>query len=293
MLGVRARLHALEQQHPEWRSWLVLCEETLRALDDDIWHTMDMRPRADQPPHVPLLDGLALIVDGGAVRRWIDHLNRRTMTSLTGGDSRFAGDIRQIDACVLLVAAARQDLAWLQAQADSMNVDRRALQALAQLAVVPLLQECRRRLADRRSVPWTQGYCPFCGAWPVVAEVRGVERTRHLRCGRCGGEWHTDWLRCPFCGETAHERLAFLILEEKEETHSIATCSGCQGYIKTLTTLQGAAPQSVMLDDLATVELDVVALGRGYVRPVRPGYCVDLNITERTRSWSSLLRRSR
>ncbi len=293
MLNIRARLHTLEHQHPEWRSWLALCEETLRELEAPVWRAMEINSRPEPTLDAPLLDGRELIVDSAAVRGWINRLGKRLAVSQTAGDALyFTRALKRIDVGLLLSAAVRQDLAWIQTQASAVGVDVHAMQTLAELGVTPLLYECRRRSTDQTSVPWTPGYCPVCGAWPVLAEVRGVERTRYLRCGRCGGSWRTAWLRCPFCGETSHEHLAFLILDGKEETPAVATCSQCQGYIKTLTVLHETSSHTVMLDDVATVELDVAALDRGYVRPSRPGYGVHLRITERTRSWSSFLRRS-
>jgi FdhE protein len=292
MLSVRTRLDKLAQQHPEWRSWLAVCEVTLRELENPVWHTLELLSQTEPSPSVPLLDGMQLRIDGTVLRDWLGRLRQCAAVSHASSDiSRYATEMRHVDACALLTAAVRQDSAWLQTQADAIDTESRALSALAQLIVMPLLHECRRRLADRLPSSWTQGYCPVCGAWAVTAEVRGIERTRHLRCGRCGVDWRTQWLRCPLCGESSHERLAILTIEGQEKPRSIATCSRCHSYIKTLTTLQGAAPQEIMLDDLATVELDVVALDRGYTRPSRPGYSVQLHITERTRSWSSLLRR--
>jgi FdhE protein len=292
MLSVRSRINSLEHQHPEWRSWLALYKATLRALDDPAWRALEVRACAEQAPHVPLLDGVRLFVDADAARAWVQHIGEGMAKHQSDGlGSWSVKALKRLDALALLQAAARQDFTRLHMMADSLRVEARAVQAFAHLAVTPLLQECRRRLADRLSAMWTHGYCPLCGAWAVLAELRGLERTRRLRCGRCGGDWRTGWLRCVFCGETRHERLAVLSLEGGDGTQSIETCASCQGYTKTLTTLQGAAPQAVMLEDLATVELDVVALERGYARPHSPGYCVNLSLLERPRAWSSVLRR--
>jgi FdhE protein len=234
---------------------------------------------------------MELVIEKSPLQAWLRHLSAILGRGLGKSGARSAAALDGMDVFALLEAAIRQDFARLQALADAAHADTQTLQTFAQLAVMPPLHACHRRLADTRPHAWAHGYCPCCGAWAVLAERRGLERARHLRCGRCGGEWRTDWLRCPFCGETNHERLAFLVPEGKDETQSVATCASCQGYIKTLTTLQGAAPQAVMLDDLTTVALDVVAVERGYARPRQPGYCVNLHLVERTPSWSSFLRR--
>ena len=33
---------------------------------------------------------------------------------------------------------------------------------------------------------WQQGYCPICGGWPLLAELRGIELAQYLRCAACG-----------------------------------------------------------------------------------------------------------
>ena len=56
-------------------------------------------------------------------------------------------------------------------------------------------------------------------------------------------------------------------------------CKRCLGYVKTFTTLQGSPPAKVILDDLASVELDVAAAEQGYKRPQGAGYALDVTVT--------------
>jgi FdhE protein len=60
--------------------------------------------------------------------------------------------------------------------------------------------------------------------------------------------------------------------EDNGATRKIDTCTTCKGYLKTLTTLQAFPASIVPLEDLATIDLDVVALERGYARPERAAY---------------------
>jgi FdhE protein len=114
---------------------------------------------------------------------------------------------------------------------------------------------------------WSEGFCPICGAWPALAEVRGLGGSRHLRCGRCGGDWQTEWLRCPFCRENDHETVGGLVSEQGEGRHTIDVCHGCRTYVKTITTLSPMRPEDVVVHDLATVVQDLMALEHGYHRP--------------------------
>ena len=131
----------------------------------------------------------------------------------------------------------------------------------------PLFHACRRRCGDEVAASSLRGYCPICAGWPAFAEVRGVERTRHLRCGDCGHGWAAIALKCPFCGTDDHDMLESLVSDERNSIASIDVCNRCRGYVKVFTTLRGASPAQVLVRALATSELDIAALHMGYRGP--------------------------
>ena len=112
----------------------------------------------------------------------------------------------------------------------------------------------------------------------IGAEIRGLDGNRHLRCALCGSDWRTEWLRCPFCGERDHERLGSLVSPDRRERQTIEVCEGCRGYVKTITTLAPLRPEHVVVEDLATLVLDVAALERGYRRPAARGHEVAVSV---------------
>jgi FdhE protein len=157
------------------------------------------------------------------------------------------------------------------------------------MAAVPLLQACARALQSEVPLAWWEGYCPVCGAWPALAELRGLERKRWLRCGRCSAGWELPLLRCPFCGEMHHDNLGYLAPEESQQTRRVEVCKTCSGYLKAEATVRALAPWAVLLDDLATLPLDVAALERGYARPTRPGYALEARMVEDGGGWWRLV----
>ncbi|MBI4419346.1 MAG: formate dehydrogenase accessory protein FdhE, partial [Gemmatimonadetes bacterium] len=185
---------------------------------------------------------------------------------------------RRLDALLLLEAALSQDDARVDALACSAGADPHVLRVIAQVAVIPLLHRCGRGLGALVRPAWREGYCPVCGGWPTLAEFQGLERKRRLRCGRCGVGWDTAWLRCPFCNETDHAKLGYLAPEGGEQTRKVEFCRSCQGYIKGLATVSSFPPWALLLEDVATLPLDVAALDRGYRRPERPGYGLEVRV---------------
>jgi len=286
-----AVLH-LGRQYPDWQPWLTVIEEVLREATDAKWEALVAEPPQSQESKVPLLAGATLSIDIIAVGRWSERLMRAAYRSGAPKMSTLDGvQHKRLNSVDLFKSSLCQNDKWLREAAVELDVDADALQAVALLIPVPFLQACNRRWASSIAESWTEGYCPVCGAWPAFAEVRGIERSRYLRCGRCGGGWQAQCLSCSYCAMTDHEELVSLVPEKSGSNAAIDACKRCHGYVKTFTTLQGSPPANVMVDDLASVDLDIAALEQGYRRPEGAGYSLDIKIapkpgfSERILSW--------
>jgi FdhE protein len=183
-----------------------------------------------------------------------------------------------VEALDLLSAALRQNTDNIRELANHHTVDPDALASVAHLAAIPVLQSCGRMLEGRVPTDWAHGWCPVCASWPILAERRGLDRSRRLRCGRCAAEWEVQWLYCIFCGERDHKQLGSLEPDERGEVLKVETCATCRGYLKSISSLQGFPPFELLLRDLETVELDLVALNRGYSRPANSGFTLELRV---------------
>lgn len=254
-----SRLDELERQRPEWRSWLRLLAEVGAALDEDTPRSHFDAVEPGPSAGAPLLHGRELLVDAARLQRLVHRL--AALASL--GEYRPS----RAEAIALLQAAVQQDRAGIDALALAAGVDPAALGSLAELAAIPSLHACRRVLEASAPAHWPHGYCPICAGGPVLVEHRGLDRSRWARCGRCGGAWEVEWLRCIYCGERGHERLGSLVPEDGGDVLKIETCASCRGYVKSMATLLPIPPFELLLRDLETVELDLVALDRGYHRP--------------------------
>nr|MDQ3043673.1 formate dehydrogenase accessory protein FdhE [Chloroflexota bacterium] len=192
-------------------------------------------------------------------------------------------DLPHLPALELIAAAIAQDADQIDTLAMGLGVDGDALAVVAHLAALPLLLACGRGLSARIPALWRAGSCPICGAWPAVAEVRGLERVRHLRCGRCGGDWVQTAAGCLFCGTTDHEQLGSLVPETGAEARRVETCIHCRGYVKAIATIRPWTAGGVALADLASVELDLAAIEHDYARPAGPAFDLGLVLTEAPR----------
>jgi FdhE protein len=260
----------LAQQHPEWRQWLALLEVTSEEAAVPAWSdAVPAKPCAT----APLLAGSALAIERGVAERWL-----RRLFAASGVETLREAALRS-DALSILEATVNLDVARLTALAGEAQAPADAFCAVAPLAAMPWLEACGRRWATRPAAE--RGWCPVCGAWPTLAEARGLEGERRLRCARCGGDWRTQWLTCPFCGIDDHTRLTSLVAEGLGESRKIEACRDCMIYVKSVTTLSAADAATLRLLDLATVDLDVAALQRGFSKPAGVGQPLGVTVIER------------
>ena len=273
------RLHGLRSNHPEWQPWLSVVEHVFAAAADPGWEEC-VPPSPCRFDDAPLLSHASIVLPIDFLHARLKHLIRTAANSGTAemATLRAVGK-SDLEAVQLFHAALVQNKRKLETIAFECAADPRALQSVGQLIPIPFLHACNRLWASADTEPWTEGYCRLCGAWPALAEVRGIEKARYLRCGRCGQQWQALALHCIFCGTDDHEQLLSLVPQNKSfSTRMIEACKHCSGYLKSLTRLQGADALGVLVDDLASVDLDIAAVDQGYRRPENPGYLLNPTI---------------
>jgi len=276
-----ASIDALRRQRPEWQPWLAVVEEVIGDAANPVWEPAVPEIAIARDRGVPLLDGCTIAIPARDGRRLLDRLAR---AASRGGASHMASaahalrDMRDVPA-LFAASLRREDGPDVPGAARSQE-EAEAIQAIVPLIAVPLLHACNRRLSSSIPRGWTEGYCPVCGSWPAFAEGRGIERSRYLRCGRCGGEWFAHSLRCAYCGMNDHDALVALVPQDNGGQAVVEACRRCLGYLKTFTRLQGCPPGAVMLEDLASVDLDIVALTNGFTRAAGAGRRLDVTVSD-------------
>lgn len=115
----------------------------------------------------------------------------------------------------------------------------------------------------------TSSRCPLCGGPPQLSALReeGHGAARSLVCSRCETEWRFKRVRCVACGEEASDRLVSLHAADWPHVR-VAACRSCSQYIKEVDLTRDGLAVPVV-DELATLPLDLVAVEEGY-RKVEP-----------------------
>jgi FdhE protein len=281
MTAATAALDDLKRRRTEWAPWLAVLAEVVHEIGRSEWDAAVPTALESRDVAVPRLTGSTIALRAGFVRRFLERLIRIASRSDNPKMSTLRRALSEANELQLFAASLGQDANALAAAAAASDCDAEALQAVVALLPVPFLHACARRFASSIPSGWVQGYCPVCGSWPAFVEVRGIERTRSCRCGRCGAEWHARALCCPYCETIDHDELVALVPEKTELNGTIQACTRCRGYVKTFTKLQGCAPANVMLEDLGSVELDIAALAQGYSRRAGAGYDLAIRVTNK------------
>lgn len=167
-------------------------------------------------------------------------------------------------ACMLELGGLSESSASIGAIAASLSL-RALLEAPARSVV-----EAMRIAGADRAHPLR---CPVCGGEPTIARVGETEasqgRGKELWCGQCATAWSFERVRCARCGTQNQSRLHYYNVEG-DDSHRIAVCDECEGYVRTVYQQDASAPFSFEVEDVAMAPLDAIANDPQFAR-VREG----------------------
>lgn len=146
------------------------------------------------------------------------------------------------------------------------GLDKKVLLFLIQESIRPSIEAGTKKLLNELNAEaWLKGICPVCGSLPRLSLLKETEGKRFLLCSFCGYQWRIDRIFCAFCGNK-EQVSSHYFYAEGEETYRIDACDKCHQYIKTIDTRNIELIDPV-LEDLATLHLDLLATQKGYKRP--------------------------
>jgi FdhE protein len=160
--------------------------------------------------------------------------------------------------------------AWLlRAAPPGLGATSDALRGVTALARDAVLQAVWGMRTAPEGAPGAPQRCPVCENLPVVGVLReaGHGARRRLVCGLCATEWDALRIVCVSCGEEKFDALPVFTAEQFPHAR-IDACDTCRSYLKTIDATRDGRAIPVV-DDLATVALDLWAQAQGYAR-IRP-----------------------
>ncbi len=293
------RVTLLRKQRPELDDALVLQQQIVstqlsspRPPELSAFALPRQQVAARMREGVPLLHGQPAIVDV----RFAADLFGRLVSALSPRFDALAGAMAsgQVDPENLFGEAFVQHADHLGQIAQAAGLDPDLLSGVARLAVAPVLRAYAARLSrllastdssgaddldGSHAEGWTHGYCPICGSWPLLGELRGADLVAWMRCGACGGGWQVLHGGCPFCGNADDQQLGTLTIDEGARFRAVV-CQRCGTYLKVGNALEPPPTEVLAFDDVVSLPLDIAAVERGYRRPSGSGYRIELAVPD-------------
>jgi len=110
---------------------------------------------------------------------------------------------------------------------------------------------------------WQRNYCPVCGEKASFSYLRQEDGKRVLICPFCGQEWLYRYLACSWCGNDDHKAISYFEAVEMPG-YEVYLCDRCHRYLKTFNTKKGIGHDDWVLEDVKTINLDLIAQQKGY-----------------------------
>jgi hypothetical protein len=144
----------------------------------------------------------------------------------------------------------------------SMGADLGMLDQVLTLAMRPFLSRCAEVLQQRADLHiWTHAHCALCGGEPDLAVITPAAE-RHLICSRCTLRWNFEPLTCPYCHNSARDRITSFATPGHQ--YRVYACDVCHRYLKAYDARRSTRSVMPMVDGVATLPLDAAAIQRGY-----------------------------
>jgi hypothetical protein len=138
-----------------------------------------------------------------------------------------------------------------------LELDATQVASVLRLTMLPELAAVSQRVcAQLTDGAWPHGLCPVCGSGPALAESRGLEQRRHLRCDRCAADWPWQHFLCPFCGNSDHRSLRYAFVEGEQDRFRLAICDQCDGRLTIIATLAPFSTPGLLVAELAAIHLE-------------------------------------
>lgn len=150
------------------------------------------------------------------------------------------------------------------------RVDKKLFFFIAINTLRPFMISYGKKLSEHiNNELWKKNYCPVCGWQPIMAKIVGENHLRHLHCSLCASEWEYKRLACVNCRNEDHEKLKSFNVEG-DEVYQVSVCEECHSYVKTLDENKLIKKPNMLLADIETLYLDILAEREGFSKGNTP-----------------------
>jgi len=221
-----------------------------------------------------LEEGKPILSKSGEV--WInEELFQRILSEvgrIVGGKGKFKNQIESFLTLPIvrdtksLLAQFMEEKTFLFQLSMKSGLNVEAIRFLLLSSLVPFYQSQAKEVMKMADYSlWQKGICPYCGHRPEMAKFRKEDGMRILQCPLCRTEWPFPRMKCPFCDNSDHKSLGYLFAED-DRGHRLDVCEICKGYIRTVDERILERETILLIEEIVTRPLSVLAQKRGYKR---------------------------
>ncbi|MFH1423239.1 MAG: formate dehydrogenase accessory protein FdhE [Planctomycetota bacterium] len=155
----------------------------------------------------------------------------------------------------------------IREEAQKENLDGELLSLLILCSIKPNIEKYAESILPKTDLSsWHKPECPVCGFLPSISELQGEEGKRILFCSMCRATWRYPRIKCIFCGTEDQQALRILFPENTNAAYRADICDKCKKYLKTVDSRKADKRYFMELEDLATIDIDLLAEREGYTR---------------------------
>jgi FdhE protein len=166
----------------------------------------------------------------------------------------------------IVLKSVLEDSSPLKELAEKSNISFPTLLFISIQSLSPFIEKYAEKLREYiDGTVWMKGTCPVCGGEPLMGRLEEETGKRFLQCYLCRTNWEFGRLECPFCANTDQKKLRYFF-DEDNQHHRVDVCDHCKKYLKVIDTRKIGDTTPVVVENLATLHLDVVAKREGFTR---------------------------
>jgi FdhE protein len=166
----------------------------------------------------------------------------------------------------IVLGSVLEDSSPLKELAQNVDINYDTLIFISIQTLTPFIEKYAQKLREYiDSNVWLKGSCPVCGGEPLMGRLEEESGKRYLQCYLCRTNWEFARLECPFCDNNDQKKLHYFF-DEDNKHRRVELCDQCKSYLKVIDTREVGDRISLVVENLATLPLDIVAKREGFTR---------------------------
>jgi len=176
-------------------------------------------------------------------------------------------DKRKLSLKQLVKNVLNRDPSIWQGTKKKYPISATLLKKIGEYIVMSYLELCSEYFNDKiTALKSDLTYCPICGRRPTMKYVNEKDDVQLYWCRLCNTEWKFKHDICPLCNTDDTSKIIH-IFPCNNSFNRIDACDECLTYLKVFDGQFDNSKPQLMVENLKTYNLDILAMSYGYHKP--------------------------